>query len=200
MVEMNRGDLILSREKTLFSWLVRKVTKSEWSHVGIYLGTIVHVVERSIPMERWQIVDSEEEAQSVLNTAIRNNAHDYLIMRDQYISAVPFKGVSLSSVLGINTKVVYRVKEATSLQCYDVASFCLSKIGCSYDYLQGLLLGYRIFTDKIDKYAGDPNPDEYVCSELVSEAWDSVGVRFGKIVDNVLPKQLAESNLVERVS
>lgn len=33
------GDIVLSRESTFSSWVIRKFTKSDWSHAGLYFAT-----------------------------------------------------------------------------------------------------------------------------------------------------------------
>ena len=38
MGNLLKGDLVLSYERTFASWVVRKFTGSQWSHVGIYTG------------------------------------------------------------------------------------------------------------------------------------------------------------------
>jgi len=37
-MELKRGDIIMSYEKSITSWIVAKFTKSKYSHVGVYLG------------------------------------------------------------------------------------------------------------------------------------------------------------------
>jgi len=157
MDDLCPGDLILSYENSFFSWFVRLMTKSEWSHVGIY----------------------EENG--------------------TFISSVPFSGVCEKCLKDVNHYAVYRVKGLSKLQADKAVEFCKERLGKGYDFLQIILLGYRLLTDKLDVNAGDPHPDQYVCSELISEAFASVGIHFGKIVDNALPKAFAESDLVTEI-
>jgi hypothetical protein len=157
MPECKTADLILSWESTFFSWIVRKITRSQWSHASV-------------------CIDSSE-----------------------VVSAVPLEGVRISPLWSIANKAVYRVKNLNKLDAELVASFCKAKVGSKYDYVQALLLGYRILTDKLDVNKGDPSEKRFVCSELVAEAFATVGIFFGKIVDNALPATLANSPLVERV-
>jgi hypothetical protein len=37
MSDYQDGDIVLSRESTLTSWVIRKFTRSGWSHAGLYL-------------------------------------------------------------------------------------------------------------------------------------------------------------------
>jgi len=157
MADLRPGDLILSYEHSFFSWFVRVMTHSKWSHVGIYTG------------------------------------------KDKFISAIPFSGVCEKDLKGVDHYAIYRVKGLTSDQAKKVIAFCKERLGDGYDFFQIILLGYRVMTDKLDKNDGDPHPDQYVCSELVSEAFASIGIYFGKIVDNALPGEFADSDLVDEV-
>ena len=151
------GDLILSSEDSLSSWVVQKVTNSLWSHVGVYTGD------------------------------------------GNFISAVPFQGVCLKALTKVDRYGVYRVKGLDDNQRAQVVRFCVERVGWPYDFVQILLLGWRIFTDRLKTNAGDPYPTKYVCSELVAEAYASVGVFFGKIVDNVLPGTIAKNKDTIRI-
>lgn len=117
----------------------------------------------------------------------------------KFISAVPFEGVCEKKLDSIEDKAVYRLKTVTDAQRKAICQFCRERLGCPYDFVQVILLAYRIFTDQLKSNAGDPHPNQYVCSELVAEACASQGIYFGKVVDNVLPQTIAKSELVERI-
>lgn len=155
---LQRGDIIVSREDTFSSWLMRVVTQSAWSHASLYVDNML------------------------------------------IVSSVPFCGVSVTSLHDVRTWKAYRVKNITDAQRDGATMYATDRIGRPYDFLQALLLGYRLLSDTIDVNDGDPSPDRYVCSELVAEAYASQGVVFGKIVDNVLPGVLAKSPLVEEIT
>ena len=184
-----RGDIILSHENTIFSKLVQWITGSEWSHVSIYVGTLLFINNRI-----WRIPDTDEEIQHVieLNEEVK-------IIKDCVIGAVPKRGVSFTKFFEIENKAIYRVRDMPSEDIKKVIYFALDKLDHPYDYLQCLLLFYRIFVDMLTVYEGDPNPDKFICSELVAKAFLSVGIEFGNIVDNVLPGTIASSSLVMRI-
>ena len=156
-----RGDIVLSKEQSPTSWILRKLTRSQWSHVGIYDGF------------------------------------------GKVISAVPFKGVIYKNYGEMFEKCsnvgVYRVKDMTKQRADKVIEFCEKHRDTKYDFMQAAVLGWRILTDGLKTNTGDPNPDNFVCSELVAEAFASIGINFGKIPDNVLPSTIEKSHLVRRV-
>ena len=153
---MERGDLVLSYEHSFFSWVVRTVTRSKWSHVSIAID------DKSI------------------------------------VSAVPLSGVS-ESPLPTERCAIYRLTGVPQEKRLKMVSFCVERMGAPYDYIQALLLAWRIFTDTIKTADGDPCKDRYLCSELISEAAASEGIHFGHIVDNVLPETIAASELTTKV-
>jgi len=159
--KMHKGDIVLSKEQTTMSWLVRKVTKSNWSHVGIYNGL------------------------------------------GKVISSVPFRGVvykNYGDMFDVCSNVcVYRVKDLSEEKADEVLKFCDSKQGIKYDFAQAALLGWRIVFNTLETAKSDPNPNNFVCSELVAEAFHSVGIDFGKIPDNVLPGTIEKSPLTRRI-
>lgn len=155
--DLRTADIILSYENSFASWLIRKFTKSQWSHVGIYDGL------------------------------------------GNFYSAVPFKGVCKQPLPDLERRAICRVKEINDSQRQIVIDFCQENLGKPYDFMQVLLVGWRILTHKIDTNASDPNANKYECSEFVAEMFSRVGVMFGKIIDNVLPETIWASPLVERI-
>lgn len=181
-----RGDIILSYENTIFSKSVRWITNSEWSHVSIYAGTLCCV------NKIWRIPDSE-----TLQTI--EFGDDVKFVKDCVIGAVPNKGVSFAKLFTIENKAIYRIENLPNDEIKKVIYFALSKLGHPYDYYQCLLLFYRILANALTTYRGDPNPDKFICSELVARAFGSIGIEFGSIIDNVLPETIAASPLTIRI-
>ena len=157
MSTLMNGDIILSRESTMASWVIRKATSSEWSHVGLFFN------------------------------------------QTDFISAVPFKGVCVQNISVVKTSAVYRLKGITEDQREALRTFVFSKMGTPYDMRQVFLLGWRILTNTINKHGDDPTPTKYECMEFVAEAYNSIGVQFGKYVDNLLPNMIVNSPLLEKV-
>jgi len=157
VADLRAADIILSYESTFVSWLIRKVTKSQWSHVGIYDGC------------------------------------------GNFYSAVPFKGVCKQPLPNLARKAVCRVKSLNDSQRQIVVDLCQSNLGRKYDFVQVLLVGWRIVTHRIDTNTGDPDQNKYECSEFVAEMFSKVGVYFGKIIDNVLPETIWASQLVDKL-
>lgn len=106
---------------------------------------------------------------------------------NRYISSVPFKGVCAVRFSTIKDYAQYSVGGITDDERQQIVDFCTAKLGRKYDFIQALFLFWRIITDSLRTNAGDIRPNHYVCSELVAEAYASIGVNFGPIVDNVLP-------------
>ena len=151
------GDIVLSYEKAFTSWVIRKMTSSQWSHAGI-------------------IFDSSS-----------------------FVSAVPMQGVCSRPLAIVENRAIYRVKNLLPEQIAQLRAFCFSKIGAKYDMTQVFVLGWRIITNTVNKYGDDAKPNKFECLEFVGEAFDSIGIRFGKYVDNLLPNMITKSNLVALV-
>lgn len=117
-----------------------------------------------------------------------------------YISAHPVHGVCSVPFEGIQEYAQFRVTGLTPQQRAAVVAFCTARIGKTYDYVQILVLFWRIITDSLMTAEGDMCPDSYVCSELVAEAYASIGVNFGRVVDNVLPGTIIRSERTIRIS
>jgi uncharacterized protein YycO len=43
------GDIVLSRESTFSSWIIRKFTRSDWSHAGLYIAD--NQLASAVPMQ-----------------------------------------------------------------------------------------------------------------------------------------------------
>lgn len=155
-----RGNIVLSRENSFFSWLVCWQTESNWSHAGVLDGS----------------------------------------GSGNVISSVPFRGVSKTPLSKIHEYGVFRVEGVNDSQLERVAELAEHKIGCSYDFTQAFLLGWKVITGTLKKNMHDPNEDKYVCSELVAELYGQIDVNFGVYHDNVLPKTIEDSKRVRLVS
>lgn len=184
------GDIILSYENTFFSKVVRWLTDSKWSHVSIYAGTLLQINDKIYPC---RMLDNTEVQQSVEDDS------EIKILKDCVISAVPRKGVSITKFYEIENKAVYRIDQIDYTEAERVIEFALNKLNQPYDYYQCVLLLYRIFSDTLLINKGDPNPDKFICSELVAKAFSQIGIEFGNIIDNILPETIAASTLTTRI-
>jgi hypothetical protein len=151
------ADLLLSYENSFASWVIRKATNSQWSHVGICDG------------------------------------------KGGFYSAVPFKGVCLQPIGTMERKAACRVTDIADSQREIIQILCEENLGKPYDFKQVILVWWRLIMHKLDKYHGDPNPGKFECAEFVAEMFDKVGIRFGKIIDNVLPETIWASPLVKHL-
>lgn len=197
MLTQRKGDIVLSYENTFFSWVVRTITSSKWSHVGIYVGDIVHLMTKD--KHDWILTDTEDEIQQTVNTAQEMDINCE-ILRNVIVSAVPGRGVSFTDFDTVENKAVFEVLCITKLQREQVLKAAISRYGQVYDYWQIIILIYRILTDTLQTNKGDAFPDKYVCSELVAESFYAAGYSFGKIIDNVLPETIAQSSLTRQIS
>lgn len=122
-----------------------------------------------------------------------------LISHDEFIDAMAFKGVRIGYLSQLDNYEIYRVSSLTAADRNKIVKLCYEKLGMPYDFIQAALLFWRILIDALYEYKDDPYPEKYICSEFVAEIFATVGITFGKYVDNVLPKHIAQSPVTQRL-
>lgn len=116
------------------------------------------------------------------------------------VHSIALKGVSIADISLLSDFAVYRYVGLTLTQQNAVRSFCMANIGKKYDWYHILVLAYRILFGKIEEYGGDYCPERYVCLELVTQAYLSIGVGFYSVSDNVLPQHIANHNKTVKIA
>jgi hypothetical protein len=97
-------------------------------------------------------------------------------------------------------RAFYALNDVTLLQRNGIAGFCEDRLGRPYDYLQVLLVGWRLLTKTTERRGSDPNPDKFDCAELIAEACASQSIQLTKYIDNASPETIVASPLVHSVS
>jgi len=113
---------------------------------------------------------------------------------DRIIHALWPDGVCYRELSTVDMWSAWRVPGITTAQRAVVMEYVESKLGAKYDLKQFFLLGVRIALGKMTEWTDDPNEDEFVCSELVAEAYHRIGIHFGLYKENILPGHIAESD------
>lgn len=84
---------------------------------------------------------------------------------------------------------VYRVEEATDGDRADAVAFCLSKIGCHYDYTAVLSIGLEKILRRSLPWSRD-DPSRWYCSELVASAYDLLPLTGRRVTPGDLADEL----------
>lgn len=97
---------------------------------------------------------------------------------------------------------VFRVTGLSKEKGRDIANFVLTKVGDKYDNLLFIKLTFMYLLHIPRRVLAVDEQKRYICSELVSEAYDSVGIRFSYKIKagNIVPADIARSTIVEQVS
>jgi uncharacterized protein YycO len=116
-----------------------------------------------------------------------------------WICGAVYPKVRIAELKDVPIFSIWRINSLSADQRADIAKFCLNKLNQPYDWKLFFLLAYRIITDSLQTCGSDPDTKAYVCSELIAEACSTVGISFGKFIDNVLPKTIVTSPLVTKI-
>lgn len=96
---------------------------------------------------------------------------------------------------------IYEVKNLTITDKEKIIQFVVNQLGKGYDILQVLCIGLFYLIPFLRKY--EPfDKSGWVCSELVAEAFYQANIKFSDNVDpdNITPKDICESELVQRIA
>lgn len=128
---------------------------------------------------------------------------------NKIVEATMAKGVVISNlskfeILRKKGKVdftIYQIKNITEEQRQGMTEFLLDKIGQRYDFFQLIALLF-FFSFRINrKYETIDVKKRFICSELLAEAGDKVGIQFKQGVDkdNITPCDIEQSDIIERI-
>lgn len=148
--KLQTGDLVFCSGSYFFSQAIQKFTHSVWSHVGM--------IYRDPTLERIFILESE----TLIGVRLAPLSK---YLRDYHGKNRPYKG----------NIVIARVEpEIDQAKLNHAISFGMDELTKPYDNLEIVRIGMRILF-KVSRRSRDR---KYICSELVFECYDSVGVPF----------------------
>ena len=148
--KLQTGDLVFCSGSYFFSRAIQKFTHSVWSHVGM--------IYRDPTLERIFILESE----TLIGVRLAPLSK---YLRDYHGKNRPYKG----------NIVIARVEpEIDQAKLNHAISFGMDELTKPYDNLEIVRIGMRIMF-KVSRRSRDR---KYICSELVFECYDSVGVPF----------------------
>ena len=160
--ELKTGDLIFCSGNYFFSKVIKKFTKSLWSHCGI--------IYRDEPLGRILILESEK-VYGVRLAPLSKYLKDYNGKNK------PYKG----------KVVVARVTPEIPLQqSFKAISFGMDELTKPYDNWEIFRIAFRT----IFKITRRQKNRSYICSELVQECYKNAGIRFNDSDTKISPNDI----------
>ncbi|WP_369161880.1 YiiX/YebB-like N1pC/P60 family cysteine hydrolase [Candidatus Thiodiazotropha sp. LNASS1] len=167
--ELQTGDLVFCSGSYFFSQAVQKFTKSVWSHVGM--------IYKDPTLERVFVLESE----TMIGVRLAPLSK---YLRDYHGKNRPYKG----------NIVIARVDPPVDKQKLNQAiSYGMDELTKPYDNFEIIRIGIRILF-KISRRTRDR---KYICSELVYDCFDSVGVPFNLRDEYVSPDDIWQDDQVQ---
>ena len=170
--DIHSGDLLLCSGSAFFSRMIRRVTRSVWSHVAFVI--------RLESIDRVMVLESVESV-GVRTIPLSRYVRDY--------SGQNEGGYPGRLLLG-------RHKHFSSVskpEMKEMSQFAVDLFGYPYDRDDILRIGARICKNLLGFTEGEVQRDkEYICSEYVWQCYNSVGIRVGHDTSGfVAPKDFA---------
>ncbi|MEW7974537.1 MAG: YiiX/YebB-like N1pC/P60 family cysteine hydrolase [Candidatus Thiodiazotropha endolucinida] len=166
---LQTGDLVFCSGSYFFSQAVQKFTKSVWSHVGM--------IYKDPTLERVFVLESE----TLIGVRLAPLSK---YLRDYHGRNRPYKG----------NIVIARVHPPVDKQKLNQAiSYGMDELTKPYDNFEIIRIGIRILF-KISRRTRDR---KYICSELVYDCFDSVGVPFSLRDEYVSPDDIWQDDQVQ---
>ncbi|MEW8202559.1 MAG: YiiX/YebB-like N1pC/P60 family cysteine hydrolase [Candidatus Thiodiazotropha endolucinida] len=167
--DLQTGDLVFCSGSYFFSQAVQKFTKSVWSHVGM--------IYKDPTLERVFVLESE----TMIGVRLAPLSK---YLRDYHGRNRPYKG----------NIVIARVDPPVDKQKLNQAiSYGMDELTKPYDNFEIIRIGIRILF-KISRRTRDR---KYICSELVYDCFDSVGVPFNLRDEYVSPDDIWQDDQVQ---
>ncbi|MBT3016326.1 MAG: YiiX/YebB-like N1pC/P60 family cysteine hydrolase [Candidatus Thiodiazotropha endolucinida] len=167
--DLQTGDLVFCSGSYFFSQAVQKFTKSVWSHVGM--------IYKDPTLERIFVLESE----TMIGVRLAPLSK---YLRDYHGRNRPYKG----------NIVIARVDPPVDKQKLNQAiSYGMDELTKPYDNFEIIRIGIRILF-KISRRTRDR---KYICSELVYDCFDSVGVPFNLRDEYVSPDDIWQDDQVQ---
>lgn len=167
--ELDTGDLVFCSGSYFFSRAIQKFTRSVWSHVGM--------IYRDPTLERVFILESE----TLIGVRLAPLSK---YLRDYHGKNRPYKG---------NIVVAQVHPQVDEAKLNYAISFGMDELTKPYDNLEILRIGFRILF-KVSRRTRDR---KYICSELVYECFNSIGVPFKLRDEFVSPDDIWMDNKVK---
>jgi len=166
---LQTGDLVFCSGSYFFSRAVQKFTHSVWSHVGM--------IYKDPTLERVFVLESE----TLIGVRLAPLSK---YLRDYHGKNCPYKG----------NIVIARVNPPVDDKKLNHAiSYGMDELTKPYDNFEILRIGIRILF-KISRRKRDR---KYICSELVYDSFDSIGVPFNLRDEYVSPDDIWQDNQVQ---
>lgn len=168
---LQTGDLVFCSGSYFFSHAIQKFTRSVWSHVGM--------IYRDPTLERVFILESE----TLIGVRLAPLSK---YLRDYHGKNRPYQG----------NIVIARVQpEVDQQELNHAISFGMDELTKPYDNFEIVRIGMRILF-KVSRRTRDR---KYICSELVYECFDSIGVPFKLRDEFVSPDDIWVDDQVKRL-
>jgi cell wall-associated NlpC family hydrolase len=167
--ELKTGDIFFSSGSYTFSGIIQTLTKSAWSHVAI--------VYRDVELRRVMILEAEPRV-GIRLIPLSKYLYDYKGTRR------PYKGQIVMAKLNFDL-------EHEKLN--HAISFGLDELSRPYDNWEIIRIMLRILF-RIGKREKNRN---YICSELVRDAFSKAGVIFRRNDSYISPQEIWKDKRVE---
>jgi len=162
-----KGCVLAVKNKGWLSWLIRKIIKCDYNHVGVFVDDerVVESTFRGVYITPFEVFKKRKE---------NGEIYDYAVFE----------------VIGVSEE-----------QKEKVAQYVLNEVGGGYDLVQLFNIGLFMFLNIARIVEPIDIRHAWVCSELVAEAYESVGIRFIEDVDPdlITPADIVCSKLVRRI-
>lgn len=169
---INRGDLLFVRRHGFIGWCIRRITSSRYNHVGVIN------------------YDYKTGVKTVIEAAFGGVRE---IPLDKYFQDIERRVCKCA---------IYRFKVISDAQINGIIDFMSQKIDNKYDYLQLICLALFLLFHITRRIEPIDICDAWICSELVAEASESVGLRLSDKIDSdcITPQDIVTSERIIKVS
>ncbi|MCG8046461.1 MAG: YiiX/YebB-like N1pC/P60 family cysteine hydrolase [Candidatus Thiodiazotropha endolucinida] len=167
--DLQTGDLVFCSGSYFFSQAVQKFTKSVWSHVGM--------IYKDPTLERIFVLESE----TMIGVRLAPLSK---YLRDYHGRNRPYKG---------NIVIAWVDPPVDKQKLNQAISYGMDELTKPYDNFEIIRIGIRILF-KISRRTRDR---KYICSELVYDCFDSVGVPFNLRDEYVSPDDIWQDDQVQ---
>jgi len=168
--DLRTGDLVFCSGSYFFSKAIQKFTHSVWSHVGM--------IYRDPTLKRVFILESE----TLIGVRLAPLSK---YLKDYHGKNIPYKG----------NMVIARVHPPVDEKKLNHAiSYGMDELTKPYDNFEILRIGFRILFN-ISRRSRDR---KYICSELVYECFDRIGVPFHLRDEYVSPDDIWQDDQVQQ--
>lgn len=169
--ELRTGDLVFCSGSYFFSVAIQKFTRSVWSHIGM--------IYRDPTLERVFILESE----TLIGVRLAPLSK---YLRDYHGKNRPYKG---------DIVIARTHPEVEEAKLNHAISFGMDELTKPYDNFEILRIALRILF-KVSRRTRDR---KYICSELVYECFNSIGVPFKLRDEFVSPDDIWVDDQVKRL-